>query len=50
MFAPSINVDLEKMQQAAEEQPPPRRTAARGRRATPKPLAQPADKDGAEQQ
>lgn len=33
MFAPSINVDLEKLQQASEEKPAPRKTAARGRAA-----------------
>lgn len=38
MFAPSINVDLEKLQQAAEEQPAPRRkVAARGRKTTQQP-------------
>ncbi len=31
MFAPSINVDLEKLQQASEEKPAPRKAAARGR-------------------
>lgn len=42
MFAPSINVDLEKLQQAPEEKPARRKTAARGRpaaarKAAPKP-------------
>ncbi|MCC7089649.1 MAG: hypothetical protein IT295_10865 [Dehalococcoidia bacterium] len=33
MFAPSINVDLEKLQQSSEETPAPRKTAGRGRAA-----------------
>jgi len=33
MFAPSINVDLEKLQQASDEKPAARKTAAKGRSA-----------------
>lgn len=31
MFAPSINVDLEKLQQSSEDKPAARKTAAKGR-------------------
>lgn len=42
MFAPSINVDLEKLAKAAEEQPASKkRVAARGRPAARKPQAAP---------
>lgn len=33
MFAPSINVDLEKLQKESEAAPPRRKTAARGSKA-----------------
>lgn len=33
MFAPSINVDLEKLQKESEAAPPRRKTAARGGKA-----------------
>ena len=48
MFAPPINVDLEKLQQEAEAKPPVRKTASRGRTAAPRKAEQktekPADK------
>lgn len=37
MFAPSINVDLEKLQKAAEEQPTKKKVAAKGRANSRKP-------------
>ena len=44
MFAPSINVDLEKLQKASEEPLKGKRVASRGRTAPRKPKPQP-DKD-----
>lgn len=41
MFAPSINVDLTKLQQAADAQPTGKKVAARGRVAPRKPQAKP---------
>lgn len=37
MFAPSLNVDLEKLQKSAEEQAPKKKAAAKGRASARKP-------------
>lgn len=37
MFAPSLNVDLEKLQKSAEEQPRKKKVAAKGRASARKP-------------
>ncbi len=45
MFAPSINVDLEKLQQATEAKPTARKTAARGRAAAARKAAAKSEND-----
>jgi hypothetical protein len=44
MFAPSINVDLEKLQEKTEAQAPRRKTAAKGRAAAARKAAAKPDK------